>query len=100
MAYINCKDGFEFSITWGRYSLYSEVEKKDGLTYPKSVEVRENSMADDKRDPVLEEYISECDDRIAPYVPIDVIHDLIDRHGGIDHRAYTFLHLVRNSLDK
>ena len=117
MAYINCKDGFEFSIAWHptKGGLYCKVEHVDGIPVPVEVEVREDSMAKERRDPILETWIQDWEldeendcvredgsicrsDRIAGNVPIEVIHALIDRHGGIEHRTPSFLYLLRTQF--
>jgi hypothetical protein len=105
MAYINCKDGFEFSMQYCSREpsgIYCELDSRVASTalkvthmrpLPLKVEIREDSMEVEFRDKVLEEYLSEHDDRVFPYVPMQVVYDLIERHGGIDHKAETFIRL-------
>ena len=103
MAYINCRDGFEFSMVYCSHEpsgIYCECDVASTAhgdphvrPLPLKVEIREDSMEVEFRDKVLEEYLSEHDDRIFPYVPMQVVYDLIERHGGIDYKAETFIRL-------
>ena len=76
---ILCKDGFNISVQANRGSYcepredgawpYSEVE----LGYPSEL------------DPLIREYAEDVDttDTVFAYVPISVVNELVNRHGGI-----------------
>jgi len=80
-----CKDGFSVSIQGG-YGLYSEPRQNvAGLQYTQ-LELGFPSEADG----LIQEYGEfykenhHPTDAVYPYVPVDVIVRLIERHGGLD----------------
>ena len=83
---IVCTDGFTMSVQVG-YSLYS-TPKKVAKRYS-AVEIGYPS----EHEPLIEEY-AECytfeeldidfTDTIYPYVPVKIVDNVLEKHGGID----------------
>jgi hypothetical protein len=86
LPHIVCTDGFTMSVQVG-YSLYS-TPKKVAKRYSE-VEIGYPS----EHEPLIEEY-AECftfeeldidfTDTIYPYVPVKIVDNVLEKHGGID----------------
>ena len=86
LPHIVCTDGFTMSVQVG-YSLYS-TPKKVAKRYS-NVEIGYPS----EHEPLIEEY-AECftfeeldidfTDTIYPYVPVKIVDNVLEKHGGID----------------
>ena len=76
---ITCKDGFSISVQANRNS-YCEPRKDEAWAYSE-VELGYPSQLDN----LIREYAEEPDtiETVFPYVPIGVVNELINRHGGI-----------------
>lgn len=78
---IVCNDGFELSVQ-GHAGAYS-YPRDDWADEYEQVEI----MAIQKADPLLEPYERDCnavgEDMIYPYVPVSVIVQIIEKHGGL-----------------
>ena len=98
--HITCKDGFSVSVQAGLFGgWYDTIEISHGLSfggvYFKEVELGFPNMEDD----LIKEYAEEATkegpegeavqdyiNTVYPYVPIEVVEELIEKHGGIDER--------------
>lgn len=76
---IQCKDGFNISVQANDY-VYCNPRKNKAWPYSE-VELGYPSELDD----LIEDYAEMPDttETIYPYVPIDVVNKLIEKHGGI-----------------
>lgn len=75
---IFCKDGFSISVQGsGAHSSEPREVRRDGQY--KSLEVGYPSTDERLLDPYRETYLSD----IYTYVPVDVIEEIIENHGGI-----------------
>ena len=82
---IHCIDGFSMSVQVG-YSLYSKP-KKVAKRYSE-VEIGYPS----EHEPLLEEYAEtifedgfiDYTDTVYPYVPVKIVDNVLEKHGGID----------------
>lgn len=80
-----CKDGYSISVQASRYhycspringaSEYYEVE----LGYPSMEDCLINEYAEDWTEPM---------DTVYGYVPVRIVNELIEKHGGIDESMY------------
>ena len=76
-----CKDGFSFSCqaNEGAYC----IPRKDNCDHYTEVEIGFPTYSD----PLIEEYKESEEisskDSVFPYVPTDIVHILITKHGGI-----------------
>ena len=79
----DCMDGFNISIQANRYA-YCEPRKNEAWPYTK-VELGYPSKLDD----LIDEYAEDPDttETVYGYVPIDVVNQLIEKHGGIVNYA-------------
>lgn len=83
---IICKDGFMLSV---QASSMHYCKPPRDYTIWTHVEVAYPNIEED----VLEQYADEPDGfnmTIYPYVPIEIIQGLVDKHGGIDHERIEF----------
>jgi hypothetical protein len=85
---ILCNDGFNFSVqsTFGSYSSPRILDRNDD---PNKYEFDSAEVGYPNRDEkMLEEYIdgsnSFCEN-IYAYVPIGIINQIVNKHGGISH---------------
>lgn len=76
---LTCKDGFTVSVQASKFH-YCVPRKNKAWPYH-SVELEFPSELDD----LIKNYANECDttDTIFPYVPIEIVNKLIEKHGGI-----------------
>lgn len=76
---IECKDGFSISVQANKYT-YCEPRINKGWPYS-TVELGFPSALDD----LIEDYSEEPGktQTVYPYVPIDIVNQLIEKHGGI-----------------
>lgn len=82
-----CRDGFSFGVETGEGS-YTEpaVQIYKYMDY-RSIEITKPSVEDETLEGFAEEYlhlsgpITECE---IPYVPVELIEEMIEKHGGID----------------
>ena len=77
---MRCADGFSISIQAGFYR-YCRPRNNEADTY-ESVELRYPNM----EDPIIADYAENPDDlteTVYKYVPIEVVNELIEKHGGI-----------------
>lgn len=96
--HITCKDGFSVSVQAGLFGgWYDSIEITHGLRYGgvhfNEVELGYPNMEDDlikeyaeyatKQGPEGEE-VRDYINTVYPYVPIEVVEKLIEKHGGID----------------
>lgn len=74
-----CKDGFSISVQASKLH-YCEPRKDKAWPY-NSVELGFPSELDD----LIEEFAEDDDttDTVYPYVPIEIVNKLIEKHGGI-----------------
>lgn len=76
---VECSDGFSISVQANEYT-YCEPRINKGWPYTK-VELGFPS----ELDPLIEDF-SECPgelETVYGYVPIEIVNELIDKHGGI-----------------
>lgn len=77
---VKCKDGFTVSIQGGTHFHYCEPREKRNVY--ESVELGFPS----KEDEIINYYAENSEDytgTVYGYVPIDVVENLIEKHGGI-----------------
>lgn len=77
---IKCKDGFEFSVQASIYHYCSP--RANGDVIYKEVELGFPNIEDE----LITEYAEDPDDltgTVYGYVPVDIVNQLIEKHGGI-----------------
>ena len=101
--HITCKDGFNVSVQAGLFGgWYDSIEVSHGLgsgyVHFNEVELGFPNMEDDLIKEYAEEATKEGPDgedvqdylhTVYPYVPIEVVEKLIEKHGGIDEEKTT-----------
>lgn len=96
--HITCKDGFNVSVQAGLFGgWYDSIEVTHGFRFGgihfKEVELGYPNMEDDlikeyaewaTKEGPDEEEVQDYLNTVYPYVPIEVVEKLIEKHGGID----------------
>ena len=80
-----CNDGFSVSVQAGLYgAYYDEVSVIHGLDLGfvcyRSVELGYPSVDD----PIIHDYMEDLSSDVYPYVPVEIVEQLIQKHGGIN----------------
>lgn len=78
---ILCKDGFEFSVQAGK-QFYSSPRSDEADTIYQACEVGMPNAKEDLLMPYIESARDEPTKAIYPYTPVDVIEQVIAKHGG------------------
>lgn len=76
-----CKDGYSVSVQASRWHYCTP--RIDGASEYDSVELGFPNMVDD----LIYDYAEDCDDltkTVYGYVPVYIVNELIEKHGGID----------------
>ena len=79
---LHCNDGFSMSVQAHEYNYCSPRVKPEETDCYYQVEVGFPS----EREELLMEYVEDCDkptDTIYAYVPVKVVQEVIEKHGGI-----------------
>ena len=79
---IVCQDGFSMSVQGGQY-YYSTPRADNPYPYYEAVEVGYPSEAEVSLMPHIEQNTDDPTGTVYPYVPVDIVLELIEKHGGI-----------------
>lgn len=94
--HVICKDGFQMSVQAGRGCCSTPTD--DEADYYSSVEV--SSLSDDE--PLLDQFRNDeqcegCYLSDYHYVPVEVINEVLEKHGGVDYAEVDRLLALRRS---
>ena len=95
---IYCTDGFNMSVQAGE--THYSTPKKHNADHYESVEIGFPSV----EEPLISEYVeSTFDDQppkftetVYPYVPVEIVDKVLEKHGGIDFAETLVKHLQNN----